>query len=236
MICWPSPPSECRWPGRVGEDGDRPGRCSLLHGPERKGKYQVFPVLIYLKDECPKDEAVLDMTVPSGYGIRHAPLLWEIGKDVAADALAAFAENKATWGILFWIPLMAGAENPLLVQQWQTLVADLPAPDQANLLGIALVFAELVGRGQVWRPILERWNMTESPIVNEWIAEAANLRELDTWREAVLDVLKRRFPNQVPPELAETINGQPGLDLLKDWHGQAAVVGTIEDFRAYLRR
>jgi hypothetical protein len=137
-------------------------RRNLRHGPDRLGRYQVLPVLEYLCGECPSAEAVLDMTVPTGGGVRHAPLLWEIAKDSADESLTALEQQKATWGALFWIPLMAGADSETIVQRWQTLVAGLSSEQQANVTGIALVFAELAKRGQVWKPILERWKMTES--------------------------------------------------------------------------
>jgi hypothetical protein len=55
-------------------------------------------------------------------------------------------------------------------------------------------------------------------------------------REAVLALLRARFPGLVSSEIVATINAQPSADLLTDWNTQAGTVLTIDDFRAYLRR
>ncbi len=78
--------------------------------------------------------------------------------------------------------------------------------------------------------------MTESPIVNEWMQQVGNERELRALRGALLTFLEGRFPGAVPPEVIETINSQPGATLLTEWITQAARVPTIEAFRTYLRR
>jgi hypothetical protein len=195
-----------------------------------------LPVLIYLVGECPQKEAVLDMTVPSGQGIRHAPLLWEIAKDKAPDALDDYAHERTTWGILFWIGLMAGADDEEVVKRWLALVRALPAAQQPDVLGVGLLFAGLAGRGQLWQRILGEWNMTESPILNEWIERTSAERELRARREALISFLKARFPNAVPAEVIETIKSQPSSPLLAEWIEHAGRAQTIEDFVAQLRR
>ena len=45
----------------------------LIHGDDRRGKYNILVALVYLRGECP--ESVLDMTLPDGRGTRHAPLI-----------------------------------------------------------------------------------------------------------------------------------------------------------------
>jgi hypothetical protein len=209
-------------------------RRNLRHGADRAGKYDVLPILVYLRGTCPEAEAVLDMTVPAKLGIRHAPAIWEVGKDKADEALEAFEQGKTTWGILFWIVLMKGAEDPPLVARWLALVEKVPVAGhiRADMKGIALVFAGPAGRGQVWRRILEGWTMTESPIVNEWM-EAT---KMETLREALIRVVQRRFPGAVSPETVALIRSQPSLAMLNDWIDQAAVARTVEEFDAYLRR
>jgi hypothetical protein len=77
--------------------------------------------------------------------------------------------------------------------------------------------------------------VTESPILNEWIEQASAERELRTLRKAVVDVLNRRFPGQVPADLVDTIKSQPSSDLLSEWLIEAAAL-SLDEFRAYLRR
>jgi hypothetical protein len=75
---------------------------SRRHGQERTGKYNVLPVLVYLRGRCP--EPILDMTVPGNLGTRHAPVIWNVADDVASAALDALEGGRTTWGILFWVP------------------------------------------------------------------------------------------------------------------------------------
>jgi hypothetical protein len=210
-------------------------RRDARHGPLAQGKYAVLPVLVYLVGRCPDGAKELDLTTPAGFGVRHRPVLWEVGGDSAAGALEDFKQGKTTWGILFWVALMAGAGEEGVVKDWLVLVTPLPARDRADLIGIALVFAELAGRGQVWRRVLEGAKLTESAIVNEWIAKAEEERELKVMREVSLRVLNARFPGQVPREVVDTIKGQSSPEVLGDWIDQAAVL-PLEEFRAYLRR
>jgi len=64
-------------------------RGHARHGDDRKGKYKVLTALVYLQGHCPDD--LLDMTLPGGFGTRHAPLVWNVGEDNAIAALEAVA-------------------------------------------------------------------------------------------------------------------------------------------------
>ena len=102
---------------------------------------------------------------------------------------------------------MKGAEEATVVTRWLELVQKLTVPKSGavEMRGIAAVFAGLARGGQVWRRILEGWNMTESAIVNEWM-EATKLQTL---RDDLLVLLGERFPEAVPNEVVKTINEQP---------------------------
>jgi hypothetical protein len=206
-------------------------RRTLRHGEQRDRKYAVMPVLVYLVGKCPKEGAALDMRSPGGHGLLHAPVVWEVGEDSAVEALDAYEQGKTTWGILFWVPLMRGADDATLAERWRDLVLKLPAANQAMLPPIAFVFAGLAGRGQVWRRVLEEWNMTESPIVNEWMEQSRLLEA----REMLLLFLRSRFPNAVPEDVIELIKSQPSHAILRDWGKQAGTL-SIDQFRDYVRR
>jgi hypothetical protein len=210
-------------------------RRDARHGPQAEGKYAVLPVLIYLVGRCPDERKELDLTTPGGFGIRYKPVLWEVGQDPATAALDDFEQGKTTWGILFWVSLMAGAGEAGVVDRWRRIVLGLPQSEQADLIGIALVFAELAGRGLVWRQVLEGWNMTESAIVNEWIAKAQEQTRFEELRNTTIRVLNARFPGQVSSDIIATINQQPSLELLREWIDQAALL-PLDKFREYLRR
>jgi hypothetical protein len=81
-------------------------RIGVRHGEDRRGKYNVLAALVYLRGRCP--EGVLDMTVPGGFGARHAPRVCNVADAVAGPSLESLAAGEATWGILFWIPHLTG--------------------------------------------------------------------------------------------------------------------------------
>jgi hypothetical protein len=213
-------------------------RRTLRHGSDRKQKYHVMPALVYLVGGCPDEVASLDMRSPSGHGVLYKPLIWPVGEDSAADALGAYEQGRTTWGALFWVPLTKGADDAALVARWLALVQKLEVAKStlAELRSIALVLAGLAGRGQVWSRLLEGWTLTESPIVKEWIRQGAEEEVLSALRKASLDVLKGRFPGQVPADVAQLINDQPSPQLLNDWLVKAALLPSIEEIAAYFRR
>ena len=206
-------------------------RRTLRHGGERDQKYWVLPILVYLVGKCPKEEATLDMRSPGGHGMLHAPVIWEVGEDSASDALDAYEQGRTTWGILFWVALMKGADDVATATRWRDLVLKLPPANQSVLPSIAFVFAGPAGRGQTWGRILEGWKMTESPIVNEWMEQSRLLEA----REMLLLVLQSRFPNAVPEDVIELIKTQPSHAMLRDWGKQVGTL-SLADFRAYVRR
>ncbi len=85
-------------------------RLELRHGQERRGKYNIVVALIYLQGTCP--ESIVDMTLPGGWGTKHTALVWNVATDSASEALDSLDAGIVTWGILFWIPLMSGADDP----------------------------------------------------------------------------------------------------------------------------
>jgi hypothetical protein len=130
-------------------------RGHARHGADRKGKYKVLTALVYLTGRCPDD--VLDMTLPGGFGTRHAPLVWNVGEYNAPNTLEAVAGGQQSWGMLFWVPLMDGGQDTAVIARWREVVAQAVTDRRVrgNLAGIALVFAELVGRRVEWNRGLE---------------------------------------------------------------------------------
>ncbi len=77
--------------------------------------------------------------------------------------------------------------------------------------------------------------MTESPVVNSWIARAVEETHLRDGRASVVEALTARF-GSLPPEILTTIQQQPSLEMLREWHREACVATTLEEFVAILRR
>lgn len=204
------------------------------HGQDRRGKYRVLTGLIYLQGRCP--ESSLDMTLPEGFGTRHTALVWNVEEDRAESALSSVAAGQTSWGMLFWVPLMAGGGEEAMIAQWKERAMAVEDRRRRGDLGkIALVFAELAGRYAAWTKGLEGFDMTESKVVNSWIEEAVQKKGLDDTRRLMIRPLNRRFPGQVAPEVVETINSQPSLSMLEDWFDQASQAASFEDFVRVLR-
>lgn len=211
-------------------------RAYARRGPERRGRYCVLCGLVYLRGRCPN--GVLDMTVPGGYGTRHAPLVWDIDADDAFAALATVAADPSSWGLLFWVPLMAGGGEDAVVSRWrevvEAVVSDLRM--RGNLAAVALVFAELVGRRIEWKRGLEGFEMTESQVVNEWISQGEARGELKNQRQNLLDLLESAFPGAIPQDVVRLIQHQDSLEVLRDWFKAALRAKTPEQFLGVLKR
>jgi len=67
---------------------------------------------------------------------------------------------------------MMGADDPEAVRRWRKLAE---RQKQLHLHGnygvLALVFAEMAGRKELWKKGLEGFNMQESTIMREWREE-----------------------------------------------------------------
>jgi hypothetical protein len=210
-------------------------RVEARHGEDRRGKYNVLVALVYLRGACP--EPMLDMTLPGGWGTRHAPLIWNVEQDPASEALDSLAAGTISWGILFWIPLMSGGDDPAVLSRWLELASRVEsARTRADLARIALVFAEMAGRLIAWSDALKEWDMVESQLVQEWTADARREGGLVMGREFLLGFLKKRFPDSVPAEVVGLINQQDSADLLRDWFFAAVDASSLEEFLAVLRR
>ncbi len=205
-------------------------RGRARHGVDRKGRYKVLTALVYLQGRCPDD--VLDMTLPGGFGTRHAPLIWNVGADGATATLEAVASGQASWGVLFWVPLMAGGKEAAVIARWKEVVLQTVADrrTRGNVAGIALVFAELVGQRAEWNRGLEGFEMTESQVVNEWMSQGEARGKLTERRQNLLKLLAKRFPGAVPDDLVRVINEQESFDILGHWFDAAAEASTFHQF------
>ena len=74
--------------------------------------------------------------------------------------------------------------------------------------------------------------MTESQVVNEWIAEA----ELRKEQQLLLRALNRRFPGAVPSDVTTLINEQESSVLLNHWFDVAVSVATFDEFLTVLKQ
>jgi hypothetical protein len=205
-------------------------RAKMRHGVDGKGKYKVLAGLIYLAGECPL--SVLDMTLTTGVGTRHAALVWNVASDSADAALDEFEAGKITWGILFWVALMKGGGKRDLVRRWRELTRLVPESELGDLRTVALHFATLAGHRPVWDDELEGWTVIESRLLRREIEGGL----LQQGREWLLRFLRARFPAELTPEVIEAINQQPSPSLLTDWYDTAIHAKSFDEFLAVLRQ
>jgi hypothetical protein len=205
--------------------------CHARDTDRAGGEFLPLPVFVYLQGKCPN--ATVAVRTPTGYGFQGDPVVWEIEGDSAVETLVKVESGEFSWGAMFWISLMAGADDPDIIARWQR-VRDKKVPEKsrADVSYIATVFAELVGRRRNWVRVTEGQDMTESAIANEMI----ELGAMRNAREALRVVLREHLPGALVPDVERAIAEQPSLRLLNDWLAAAARATTAEDFLAVLRR
>jgi hypothetical protein len=72
---------------------------------------------------------------------------------------------------LAFAPLMIGGGESGIIERWVALAGAEPnIKYRSDYAGLALIFADRVGRKAIWNDKLKGWNMTESAFINEFIA------------------------------------------------------------------
>ena len=105
---------------------------------------------------------------------------------------------------------MRGAAEIVIIEEWKRLaLGETDARRRADFGGLALVFAELAGRRDVWRQALEDWNVQVSQQVLEWQAKARQEGrqegEIAKARAVLIRSLELRFGSPLPADLAKEI-------------------------------
>jgi hypothetical protein len=195
-------------------------------------KYNVGGIILNLTG--PRQGETLAMSVPgvTGAGTHFRAVRRAVREDDPAATLARIASGQAARPILAWIPLMRGAGEAGIIDEWKRQ-ADLEPSQELRLkyAAIALVFAELPGVWDEWRRALEGWNVRVSQQVLEWQAEA----ELKTRRADLLRALERRCKAPVPTDIAQAVQTTTDLDTLWRWFDAALDAATYDDFRAAIK-
>lgn len=164
----------------------------------------------------------------------------DLADEDAATTLAGIASGALSRCVLSWIPLMQGADEDGIIQQWKELAA-LEADNRrrSDYGGLALVFADAAGRLAVWKEALKEWNMRESQQVLEWInmgraegrAEGRVEGEAKGEANALLRLLVKRFPPGAPADLTAKIQATADLERLRNWFDLALAAGSLDSFR-----
>jgi hypothetical protein len=225
---------------RLGEYSFRLRR-EVRHGIGQAGKYQVLGVLLNLTG--PEQSAELDLREPSlsEAGLYFRAVQFTLREEDAAETLKRIASEELARCVLPWIPLMRGGAEMVILEEWKRIALSEPdAKRRADFGGLALVFAELAGRRDVWRQTLEDWNVQVSQQVLEWQAKARQegeregerAGELVRCRKDVTRALEVRFRAPVPSDLAEQVAAQSDLGVLARWFDAAVTADSLAAFRA----
>ena len=153
--------------------------------------------------------------------------------------LEGIAAKPSRHPLLYWGPLMQGADDPDTIQEWLRLAKrHFPARRQANLRTVAQTFSELPLRQRVWVESLKEWNVGESSLLKEWTAAAEVQAEakgvVRSRQEVILRTLNQRFPRQIDSKLRDKIRTESQLAILDHWIDRAYYAQTMADFRETL--
>jgi hypothetical protein len=150
----------------------------------------------------------------------------------AATTLDGIAAATIAPCVLSWIPLMQNGAEAAIIQQWLELARREPeAKRRSDYGGLALVFAEAADRRHAWEKALEGWNVTDSQVIQEWIAQGEVMGEVKGQATALLRLLARRFPPGLPAEVAAVIRGATDVAQLQRWFDLAVDADSLETFR-----
>jgi hypothetical protein len=150
----------------------------------------------------------------------------------AAAMLDGIAATTLSPGLLPWLSLMRGGDDPAIIARWLELAGrEQDARRRSDYGGLALVFAEAAGRRDLWKQALEGWNVTDSQQVLEWIAEGEAKGEARGEAKALLRVLARRFPPGAPADMVAAIQAMRDLARLEAWVDAAVTADSLEAFR-----
>jgi hypothetical protein len=119
---------------------------------------------------------------------------------------------------------MQGAGEAGIIEEWVRLASAEPDPLRNSLYGVLTrVFASRTDHAAEWNAALREWNMTRSPVVDEWRAEGL--------AAGVIAVLESRF-QALLPELVTTIQGIKDIKRLDALVKLAAKAPSLDQFRA----
>ena len=203
-------------------------RREVRHGSDRRVQYETAGALLNLTG--PPQADVRDMVLPctAEVRLRFRPLIRTLRDDDAAATLRHIDAGSVGRCILPWIPLMHGGGDLGTMQVWKRL-AELEKNSQLRSVfgSLALVFAELADHKIEWKQSLKGWNMRESTVVNEWIAEGQ--------RETLLRFLHARFKVPVPEDVTAAIEVAADAQELNRWVDLAATADSLDAFRAAIQ-
>ena len=193
-----------------------------------KERFQLAALIVNLRGQGNTSRSVRH---ESGSRVELKVVECNLATHNAAETLGKIATGQFARGVLPWIPLMQGADEAGIIQQWKTLAAQEPdSRSRSDYGGLALVFAEAAKRWPIWKEALKEWNMVESQQVLEWMAQGRSEGEVSGERNALLRILEKRY-SPLPAELLTKLRQTQDLALLRSWFDVALGTTTLAEFR-----
>ncbi len=153
--------------------------------------------------------------------------------------LTNIEQGRVARCVLPWVALMRGGDDPAVVEYWKRLAsAEVDPHKRGDYGGLARVFAELCGRGQLWTKALEGWNVEVSQVVLEWQAQAlerglaqGRAEMLPLLRENLMELMRTRFQAELPVEFLTAVQNQTDPALLRQWFHRTLAAASLEELR-----
>jgi hypothetical protein len=137
----------------------------------------------------------------------------------ADDLLNGVANGQWPRSLLSFIPLMIGGDDPGIIDKWIALVGSEPEfQRRGDYAGIALTFADRVGRKVIWEEKLKEMSVTESAFLNEFIAKGEAKGRADEARLFVMRLASKRFgqaPNSIESAI-QSVSDRERLERMGD--------------------
>ena len=154
-----------------------------------------------------------------------------VGRESAAQALTAIGTGATGKMVLPLIPLMAGGREPGIIEEWVRLASAEADPRRYSIYGaLARVFASRALQAAEWIVALKEWNVTRSPVVEEWRTEGRIEGRVEGATLLVIEALEIRF-GAVPPSTITAIQATRDLSRLKTLHRCALEAASLNEFR-----
>jgi hypothetical protein len=204
----------------------------------------------------PRQTEALDTRQPelgdAGMSFRVAQVV--LREQSAAAVLLRAQQGQLPRQVLPWIPLMQGGEERGIIRRWRGLAHQEPdARWRADYGALAKVFAQLAEQ-PLWAALLEDWDMKESSLINEWIAQGEKTGrargqeegrrqgqeegrqqgreegQVQGRRDTLLRAVAKRF-STVPADVRQLIENETRIDELDRLLDAAVLAPSLEVFR-----
>jgi hypothetical protein len=135
---------------------------------ERGSRFQVGAGVVNLTGH---GNSSREMRWPKAGVVTHLKVVERnLEHESAEELVSAIEAGRFSLCLLPWVALMAGADDPTLVERWIRLAEGEPDSRRKAEFGVvALIFSEKAGRKELWQEKLKGWNVEESTVADDFI-------------------------------------------------------------------